>query len=815
MEDEELHEQLSINDKGESREKNVKKRMREHKDPKYEPKYFQQNISSSGGGYSAESNLEEHDFALDEDENLQKIFSSAPNSAATIQTDEEFNQYVEMMRGPPDGIENKISNSTLRKVLHAMSVWWSTPPQNICNEDGYLRDGFIKHAASRWGACADGSSVSEKLEKQTLTSVDLRYVYSREMFKRIRLDALLRQRGFLETAGDVSSAASDDMSGVGFAQDLGKIQECLSRAYQLLLADLKFRKSLDSTVDQGCPALADPFGYVPYTEGKLNDFQTYIIFILRALYDSNYRRYNGAVYEQIISPLFASDDGISGKHPTHAWKYVCEIKDFVISRTPKEDFFTQWQTMTTSNAGERVAQYLLNCSDPEFTTLYPNRMYHSFHNGIYNVEKQEFYKYGDERIPSDVVTCKYHDQMFDEDILKHEWFELKVPHLEEVIAYQYPITPHKKDDPACKNGDCAHLIHDEAEQMHVISWIYAFIGRVLYEVGQKDKWQVMPFIVGRAGTGKSLLLKCISHFYNKEDVEVLANKSQHGFGLETLVNKLLWLCYEVKNDFSLDQAQLQSMISGEETSVWRKNKTALSVLWKVPGFLAGNEVANWVDNSGSMSRRIVLSFWDRKVTADKVDPFLDRAIQNNIGSLLHKSASAYAAMCKDFASRDLWGSHEVDGKKYTILPKYFHVAKSKMQTLSDPLMAFLNSKAAVLVGESSTGMSWERFRSAANNFFQKENIKNFSWKETKFKSIFDDLGIKKFKIDEAFINSHGKDGIFLDADGNSQTLGTDWLLGVYEKDVKSATANDQYNNDNGASRGGGNNNKYNNFNDEM
>jgi hypothetical protein len=220
----------------------------------------------------------------------------------------------------------------------------------------------------------------------------------------------------------------------------------------------------------------------------------------------------------------------------------------------------------------------------------------------------------------------------------------------------------------------------------------------------------------------------------------------------------------------------------------------------VPGILAGNEVANWVDNSGSMSRRIILSFWDRKVKSEDVDPYLDMKVKGRIGNLLHKSACAYAAVCSEFGDKDIWGKYKVvdetgnqiiskrTGKPFeqTILPRYFHWAKDRFQAASDPLMAFLRSETSVVVNEKLRGMSWERFKTAANNYFQKENNKNFQWRETKWKAVFDDMGIKKIKIDDHFIEAHGKNGVFEDRDGQVYGKDTDWLLGVQEKEAPQA-----------------------------
>jgi hypothetical protein len=294
--------------------------------------------------------------------------------------------------------------------------------------------------------------------------------------------------------------------------------------------------------------------------------------------------------------------------------------------------------------------------------------------------------------------------------------------------------------------------------------------------------------VGRAGTGKSLLLKSAGHFFNPEDVETLANNSQRGFGLETLVDKLVWMCLEVKHDFTLDQAQLQSMVSGEPVSIMRKNKTALGVVWKVPGIMAGNEAASWSDNSGSMSRRVVMCYFDRKVTSDMVDPHLDSKIRAHIGNFLHKCACAYNAAVNEFGNKDIWGKYtEADGSVDTILPRYFHTAKMRLQIVTDPLMSFLRTDASIcLTGQSDNGMPWERFKAVANNYFLKESHKGFMWKENKYKAVFEDVGIRKIKIDAKFIEDRTSGGgeVFVDSDFQEYPIGTDWLLGVCEKKEK-------------------------------
>ena len=68
----------------------------------------------------------------------------------------------------------------------------------------------------------------------------------------------------------------------------------------------------------------------------------------------------------------------------------------------------------------------------------------------------------------------------------------------------------------------------------IIRSIYMLLGRFLYEVNEKDSWQVIPFFCGRAGTGKSKVLDIVTSLFRKEDIEAVANNAQKGFGLETV-----------------------------------------------------------------------------------------------------------------------------------------------------------------------------------------------------------------------------------------------------------------------------------------
>jgi len=59
-------------------------------------------------------------------------------------------------------------------------------------------------------------------------------------------------------------------------------------------------------------------------------------------------------------------------------------------------------------------------------------------------------------------------------------------------------------------------IPQEAQQF----W-WALCGRMIYEIGEYDNWQIVGWIKGAAGSGKSTLCKIPAAFYDDEDVAVL------------------------------------------------------------------------------------------------------------------------------------------------------------------------------------------------------------------------------------------------------------------------------------------------------
>ena len=406
------------------------------------------------------------------------------------------------------------------------------------------------------------------------------------------------------------------------------------------------------------------------SEKEPSSYQHLLMFILAGVYEKNMRKYNGRLYKQVVISIPGTPN-----YRTHAWEMQSEIQDFIFSSVNRYTHYDMWLHMTAShNNVTSSVNYLKNCRDFEIPILEPNRHVFSFKNCIYDAVYNKVYKYGDEAnpVPLMLVSSKFFDidfpmEMNDPAI---SFRDIPTPKLDHILNHQ-----KVSDEPHVVPGHISFSVKD---------WFYVFIGRMMYEIGEFDDWQCLMFIKGIAGSGKSTIGKLISYLYDASDVGVLSNNTEKKFGLSALVDKKIYICYEVKSDFTLDQGEFQSMVSGEQMSIPVKFSTASSVWWKSHGIFMGNEIAGWADNSGSMSRRIVLAVFNQRVIDS--NPRLYAELQEEMGAIILKCNRAYREAAAEFGRMDIWKA----------LPNYFIVNRRKFRAETHALASFLENSKAII-----------------------------------------------------------------------------------------------------------------------
>lgn len=735
--------------------------------------------------------------------------------------DDAVNAMLAILEGAPGthtpgGLsEHDMTSTTAQRALELLAEQWTSKPDTD--------ESILDVAARRFG-------VLDQLTGNELMPHGphgLQTLYKRKTLAFLRLRYHFVRLGLLDVEDE-----SMDVASVAYKTAFSRLHECLKRQYDVLMTTLLARKSLDPHWASECPDDVDPYGVKPFDHNQLNAVGKYVVFVLEQLQKNGLRRYRGACWEEVMSPPVVID-GRPKSFKTHAWRRCCDIREFVYRITPKETHFGLWNLTMTSNAVARTIEYLTYHVDVQFPDLEPDRHYHAFQNGIYCTYKRTFLPWGHPSITPDITCCRYHDVAFDVDMLEHgeAWHEIPTPNFDRIFDVQFDNIVHTEVDergqtrrhtaetaaafmghelavykewadlqrslgpagmseadiaarkpPEIKVGDAIEI--KEGRKVRV--WAYAMIGRLLYEVNYVDKWQVMPMFVGRAGTGKSLILSTVSKFFDETDIGVIANDQQKGFGLESIYDKKLWMIKEVKSDMTLDQAQLQSMISGEEMSIMRKNLTPVQVVWKSPGIMAGNELANWTDNSGSMSRRLLLFYFHKRVKQS--DPHLPARLEQEFSAIMHKCNSAYAHMKALYGHCDLWARDpDADPGAYgskTILPSFFHHNKSSLKQQTHIMENFLNNQDEVEIcgATSKRGMPFEldhggrpSFKTLANEYFKKTlGQKSFAWhKEDRYKATFEDYELQVRRLTQQ--DCVAKLNVY---DGQVYPVGTNWLFGV-------------------------------------
>ena len=218
---------------------------------------------------------------------------------------------------------------------------------------------------------------------------------------------------------------------------------------------------------------------------KSTPFQKCLLYSLDQTYKAGYRRYKGQCCEEIRT--------VEG-HRTRAWQPKFTIEQFVYSLAQKDDDFITWKNFTSRGSVFRdVIDNMTKCVDAQFPEITKRRHVWSFKNGVFvgkewipdrGVYDCCFYPYDSQEfrcLDPTIIACKYFDQQFDDFSHIERWQDIPTPWFDSVLKYQ------KFEDEVC-------------------NWAYVMGGRLCYDVGELDGWQVIPFFKGIARSGKSTLI---------------------------------------------------------------------------------------------------------------------------------------------------------------------------------------------------------------------------------------------------------------------------------------------------------------------
>ena len=388
------------------------------------------------------------------------------------------------------------------------------------------------------------------------------------------------------------------------------------------------------------------YKFTPVDFGKLKHFQKLLLKMLDIFEKNNYRKKENMLYEEIKLP-----------QKTHAWKQVCSVLEFIHKQCSMTHDYENWLLLTSSkDMDKQLESYFIKTTDTRLPTLNQNRHLFSFQNGLYFTTLDKFIPYdtvAHAELSASEMSSKYFDIPFRFAHISDP-YQVPTPHLDSIYQYQ-------------------HLAEE------VIEVNKMFLGRMLYDVGECDQWQVISFLLGSGGTGKSTIHNIVRGFFDHDEVGIIGNNYQKVFGLADIYDKKLFIAPEIKNDWGIDQAEFQEIVSGGRVNVNIKNKPSITVSWKTPGMLAGNENPGFVDNASSIQLRIVVTRFDYKV--EDGDPELGKKLEGEMDAIIKKCNLVYLNYATQYKNQDIWNW----------LPKYFSDTQTMMAQSTNALTGFLGS----------------------------------------------------------------------------------------------------------------------------
>jgi phage/plasmid-associated DNA primase len=263
-------------------------------------------------------------------------------------------------------------------------------------------------------------------------------------------------------------------------------------------------------------------------------------------------------------------------------------------------------------------------------------------------------------------------------------------------------------------------------------WLCIFMGRMCFEIGEMDNWQVLLYLLGQAGAGKStILMKILQKFYDEEDVGIISNNIDAKFGIKPHVNKFMIIAPEIAENFKMEQTDWQLLVEGGRNTYCEKYKNDETIDWKVPMTMGGNKIMRYKNNSESVSRRTaVINFWKKVINTDTE---IERKLSFEIPFILKLCIRGYYNALETHGKMGIWN----------ILPRYFHENKEDLEQTTNSLQNFLKSEKVVF--DKKLYIPLKLFSQLFNEHCKENNLPKEQFTKDYYMSTFNNNNIRIVK----------------------------------------------------------------------
>ena len=375
------------------------------------------------------------------------------------------------------------------------------------------------------------------------------------------------------------------------------------------------------------------------------------------------------------------------------------VEEYVAYLTAPDIRHDLWLLATTKQSTSRYIVGRLSATD---TALFPvikaDRHVFAFKNAVYDAQHDKIYRYGEDELEQSVVACHYIDQ----DICDGNG-EGPTPTFDSLFELQE--------------------FSDGVRRM-----LMFFIGRMLYDIGEHDAFQVIPYLWGVAGTGKGTIISIIEGFYDRNDVGLLVGPMEQTFGLATVIKgKHIFMCPEVTAKFSMDQSDFNVICEGGYVKLAVKNKTATDEPCRAPALMAGNIGLPFANTHNNTGRRVPTFKFHKAPTVVISDMRQRLALERP--SILIKCNRVYRGLMAEYGrSIGVWTLME------KIAGDYFIKQVAEMLSSGDVVGGFLGS-GAFEFGEGFY-VTEKEFKAGLYIYCTDNGVKKPTWKAELYSGAF-------------------------------------------------------------------------------
>ena len=332
------------------------------------------------------------------------------------------------------------------------------------------------------------------------------------------------------------------------------------------------------------------------TGQRINQFEIVRDGLLNYAMSKRHRKANGIVYEPIKDCPCA---------------YVATYEDYgdYVSYVLGEDPTLRSGPNYVNDLVKYMQCYKHEKCMPEYK---PDIMLLSFRNGALELDLNKFTPYAIMQ-PKDEICKRVARHHIDDDYTG----ETDTPLLDKIMLAQF-------DD-------------------EIATLLYALIGRLFFPVSMLDGWQVMPYLTGVGGTGKSQIMLVIASLFRPNAIGALASKREEVFGMANIIDKEIIIGSDMPASLSkaIRQEDVQSMTSGEPMEIARKGKIAINKVWTSPIIMCSNHMPDYVNTGNNIGRRMVTFRFNNPI-AKKDNDLLKNIRESELPNIVAKGLASYA-----------------------------------------------------------------------------------------------------------------------------------------------------------------------------